>query len=146
MNRADDAERIFLSGGNCSQAVFTAFAGDLGIKEQDAMRIGCGFGGGMRMSETCGAVTGAIMALGVRYGNSDLTNLDGKKATYAKVEEFLAQFRKAHGTTCCRELLGCDVNTPEGYKLASEGGAQCMFKTKCPKFVRTAAQIVQALV
>ncbi len=145
MGKADEAVRIFLSGGNCSQAVFTVFASDLGIREQDAMRIGCGFGGGMRMAETCGAVTGAIMALGVRYGNTDLTKLDGKQVTYAKVEQFLAEFRKAHGTTCCRELLGCDVNTPEGYAQATAGGEQCMFRTRCPQFVRSAVEIAQTL-
>lgn len=146
MSTVDDAERIFLNGGNCSQAVCASLAAKVGLKQEDAMRIGCGFGGGMRMAETCGAVTGAIMALGARYGNADLANLDGKQVTYAKVQEFLTRFRKAHGTTCCRELLGVDVTTPEGFKQASEGGAQCMFKTKCPRFVRTAAEIAESLV
>jgi C_GCAxxG_C_C family probable redox protein len=63
MNEVDQAESLFRSGCACSQAVLGTYGPRLGLSETEALRVSAGFAGGMRMAETCGAVTGAIMVL-----------------------------------------------------------------------------------
>ena len=103
-----------------------------------------GFGGGLaRSGETCGAVTGAIMALGLRHcGIPAEADPLAKQRAYPPVQEFLARFRVRHGSIVCRELLGCDLGTAEGLQRAREQG---LFKSRCPDFVRTAGEILEEL-
>lgn len=142
--QANDALLMFRDGFNCSQIVFSRFAGQLGVPEDKAFMIASGFGAGMgRMSLTCGAVTGAFMALGLKHGYSSGENKESKESIYGIVREFAEQFRAVHGSIECRELVGFNISTPEGYKGAADKG---VFQALCPRFVQTAIEIVEKMV
>ncbi len=71
MTKPDDAAARFKEGFSCSQAVVSSFAGDLGLGNDTAYKIPCGFGAGIaRTGNTCGAVAGAVMVIGLKYGKA----------------------------------------------------------------------------
>ena len=136
MNPIEEAVQLFESGYVCSQAVFAAFSEDFGISKEHALKIGACFGSGMRKGEVCGACTGALMALGLKYGES-------KSKSNEICEEFLEEFEKENGSYICRDLLGCDIATPEGVKYARDNN---LFKELCPKMVESASKITKNLI
>jgi C_GCAxxG_C_C family probable redox protein len=143
MGKAQEAVVLHGRGCNCAQAVLCAFARELGLEEQAALRIATGFGGGMgRTGGTCGAVTGAYMVLGLARGMRDPQDKSRKDATYTLVREFADRFRQKQGTVECRELLGVDVGTPEGLKQAHE---QDLFSTRCNELIRDAVTVLQGV-
>lgn len=143
MNRCDTAEALFRQGYSCSQAVLAAFSEELGLDRESALKVAAGFGGGMgRMAETCGAVTGAVMVLGLRHGSTRADDKPSKEKTYERVREFVARFKALHGSVVCRELLGCDISTPSGSQQARD---QQLTTTLCPKFVRGAVEVLEKL-
>jgi C_GCAxxG_C_C family probable redox protein len=143
VNRVEQAVRMFEQEFSCSQSVFSAFADPADLSREAALRVASGFGGGLaRTGDTCGAVTGAIMALGLRHCGIPAEDPLAKQHAYPPVQEFLARFKAQHGSIVCRELLGCDLGTPEGLERAREQG---LFKSRCPAFVRTAAEILEDL-
>ncbi len=134
MNRIEKAEELFLSGCNCAQAVFAAFADEFGLDEELAKRVSCGLGGGVgRLREVCGAVTGAALVIGMRKGPD-------KAAAYPDVQDFCAKFKGECGSIVCRELLS-GVG-------ASEGGApeartsEYYRKRPCVELVKLAAALI----
>jgi C_GCAxxG_C_C family probable redox protein len=130
----------FTQDHNCAQSVLAAFAPSLGFPEEQALKLASLFGAGMaRRGRTCGAVTGGLMALGLKFGNLDP---EGKDAAYAVAREFMSQFEQRHGTLTCRELVGCDISIPEEREKARQAG---VFAQLCPRLVREAAEIVQGL-
>ena len=139
MDSINRAVELFGQGFVCSQAVFAAFSEQYGITEKQALQIGACFGGGMNKAEVCGACTGALMVLGMKYGQFDLNDLDSRAVEHAKAVQFLDEFKKRKGTYICRELLGCDISTEAGRVAAVENG---LFGKLCPEMVRTAAKIV----
>ena len=107
--KADLAEKYFKEGANCSQAVLAAFADELGITEEFAMRLASGFGGGMgRMREVCGAVSGMILVANILCGNGDKSDKKAKDAHYALIQKLAGKFREQNGSIICRELLGLE--------------------------------------
>ncbi len=140
VERVEESVRRFGEGCACSQAVFSAYCERFGIDAVTGMRIAAGFGGGMRMAETCGAVTGAIMALGLFTSGEDSGTPEGRAETNDAVKRFLQSFRGKHGSTCCRDLLGCDISTDEGRAYAQEND---LIRRRCPEFVRSAAQSLE---
>jgi len=140
MNQIDLALSRFAEGFNCSQAVLSAYAE--GMDEETALKIAAGFGGGLgRMAETCGAVTRAMMVLGLKFGAVS-PDREAKERVYAKIREFADRFKARNGSLLCRDLLGCDISTPEGYEVAKE---KRLVSTTCPKFVRDAAEILEEM-
>ena len=106
MEHAKEAERLFLEGYNCAQAVFCAFCDETGLSLEDAARLSSSFGGGMgRLREVCGTVSGALLALGMLRGYADPQDPELKKAHYKLVQEYARRFREENGTIICRELL-----------------------------------------
>ena len=106
MNHADRAHELFLEGYNCSQAVFCAFCDLTGLEIGIAARLASSFGGGMgRLREVCGAVSGALLALGMLRGYSDPQDPAAKAAHYRLVQEYARRFRERNGSIVCRELL-----------------------------------------
>jgi C_GCAxxG_C_C family probable redox protein len=142
MNEVDAAVERFKSGCACSQAVFGTYGPRYGIDEDLAMRTAAGFAGGMRISDTCGAVTGALMVLGLAHCTNQCRTADERKTAYAAVLKFLEEFKQRQGSLDCRDLLGCDISTPEGHKMAVE---QDLFRSKCVDLVRDAAQILERM-
>ena len=143
MSRVDLALSRFSEGFSCSQSVLSAFAPDLGLDLDSALRVAAAFGGGMgRTGRTCGAVTGALMALGLKYGATRGDDKATKERTYALAREFLARFEARHGVTDCSALLGADISTAEGYSEIREAGR---FKTTCPQVVAAAVEIAEQM-
>lgn len=135
MSKADQAEALFMSGRNCAQAVLGAFADGFGLDAETAAKVACGLGGGVgRLREVCGAVSGAAMALGLKYGSD-------KAVVYPKVQALAERFRAEAGSIVCRELLEgtqattggqSEARTPEYYR-----------KRPCVELVRLAARLLE---
>ena len=144
MKRSEKAKDLFLSGNNCSQSVLLSFAGDMDLPAEPAFRLAAGFGGGMgKLQNTCGAVTGAIMVMGLLQGNRSDNNEELKNGTYTLVKEFDRRFRESFGTTSCAELTGCDLNTPEGSEKFKR--EQVMEKV-CAACVGNAVELVESVI
>jgi C_GCAxxG_C_C family probable redox protein len=143
VNKSEWAEERFREGFNCAQAVFGAFAAAGGIDPENAMKIASGFGGGIaRRGETCGAVSGAVMALGLRYGKTRADDDTAKEKCYQSVGEFLEAFAARHGSTLCREILGVDISKPEGLREARK---RELFTSVCPRLVGDSVEILEGL-
>lgn len=139
MTPTEEAVELFSRGKNCSQAIFTAFTRDLGMDRETAMRLASAFGGGMGgTAGVCGALTGVVMALGLRFGTTGSKNPTAEK----KVRELFDRFSEKRKTLVCRELLDCDISTPGGMKQARR---EKLFKTVCPAIVEEAASITEDL-
>ena len=137
---AETAAIIFSQSFNCSQAVFLAFAPQFGLDKQTALKLASPFGGGVaRRGEVCGAVTGALLTLGLARGADQPA---GKEEIYRLSQEFMRRFEEKHATIICRELINCDLSTSAGYQAATE---KRVFTSICPGLVREAVEIVQAL-
>ncbi len=79
-DKAERAAELFQKGYNCSQSVIGAYAEELGVPEETALRMAAGFGGGIgRCGEACGALTGGVMVVGLRTGSAE-ANPIGKAA------------------------------------------------------------------
>lgn len=142
--KPEQAVNIFKEGSNCSQAVISVYAEELGLSQNMALKIAQGFGGGMgRMAQTCGAVTGAFIVLGLKYGNTDINDKEAKERIYGLVREFSHRFESRNSSIVCRELLGCDISTPKGVLAAKENG---LFTSVCPKMVRQAVEILNEMI
>lgn len=143
MNRSENAEDLFLSGYNCAQSVVLSFADDLKFSKELAQKMAAGFGGGMgKQQETCGAVTGAIMVLGLLKGEEVNNNDELKSASYGAVKDLTRDFVAEYKTTQCRELIGCDLNTPEGSAKFKD---EKIMENVCAGCVKKAVQIVETL-
>ena len=136
MNYVEEAVQLFEDGYMCSQAVLAVFCEEFGLSREQAFKISISFGSGMRKGEVCGACTGAIMALGLKYG-------ENKSKSDEMCVKFLDSFKKENGSYICRDLLDCDIRTEEGIKYAIDNN---LFKEICPKMVESAAKITQELI
>jgi len=131
----------FRKGYNCSQALLSTYAREVGMDKETALKVASAFGGGMGCcGGVCGAATGALMVLGLKHGNASAER--GQNKSYEKAKEFLSLFKKRNGSTLCRELLDCDISTAEGMERATK---ESLFTTVCPKVVKDAAEIVEGL-
>ncbi len=137
-SKADLVEERF-SEVNCAQTVFSLYAKDLGIDEEMALKISSGFGGGMACAETCGAVTGSYMVIGMRHRHA-VSGSEAKAATKLKVVEFNTKFTAEHGSLICKKLTGYDISKPAEAETAREIG---VFKNKCPMFIKTACNLLE---
>ncbi len=137
------AEKRHLQGFNCSQAVFSTLAEQLGFDPALALKIASPFGGGIgRTGETCGAVSGALMALGLHTGFSEPDPI-AKERVYARTREFLHRFEERHGALSCKTLIGIDISTSEGMQKARE---QQVFTTQCLTFIADAVEIAENMI
>ena len=142
MTHIEKAKALFEQKFHCSQAVFATFASELGITEKQALKVGACFGAGMCKGEVCGACTGALMALGLKYGQSEIEDLESRWKTNNITSEFLELFREENGSYLCKELLGCDLGTTEGIEYAK---AHNLFTEFCPTMVASATKITEQL-
>ena len=143
MTKAEDAVSIFRKGFNCSQSVLSAYAKDYGLTTIKAEKIAAGFGGGIgRMADTCGAVTGAIMIIGLKSGMSTKDPLKANEVTYDLVSEFVRKFKVRHKSILCRELLGYDISNRQTLLEVRKLG---LFRSVCPAYVKDAVDILEGL-
>ena len=114
-----------------------------GLDRETALRVAGAFGAGMaRTGETCGAVTGALMVIGLNYAKTRKGDDDSRERAYALAQEFMDAFRERNRSLLCRELLGVDVSSPEGVAAVRE---RDLFRTVCPTFVRDAGEILEEI-
>ncbi|MBN1179679.1 MAG: C_GCAxxG_C_C family protein [Anaerolineae bacterium] len=137
MNLAEQAVAFFEDDHNCAQSVLMAVGPQWGLDAALARRVAAPFGGGIvGQGRTCGAVTGALMAIGLRYGDAPTVEMEAAAAA------FLERFRARHTTTVCKELLRLDIGISDELEWAREEG---VFATRCTQFVRDAVEILGEL-
>ena len=141
---AEKAVKLFKEEGwNCAQAVCGAFTDLTGLDKRTAMLVSSSFGGGMgRMREVCGAVSGALMVLGVMCASDDSSDREAKAAHYALVQEFARRFRERSGSIICRELL---ANQADTNPVPEERTEKYYKKRPCALLVQDAAEITEEL-
>lgn len=142
MKHEEVATMLFEEKYHCSQAVLAAFAEEFDLNIKTALKLGGCFGGGMCKGEVCGACTGALMALGLKYGQCEIDDLENRAKANEVAVTFLEQFKAENGSYLCKELLGCDLSTPEGKAHALENK---LFTEFCPKIVMSAVRIAEKL-
>ncbi len=144
MSKADEAVTLFQHGFSCSQAVLSVFAQDFGLDRDLARRISQGFGAGIAYTDDiCGALSGAIMVIGLRYGRITAEDKTAKEKTYAVVGEFLKQFKQRNGSVECTRLLGYNLSDPQ---QVAEAKKNKVVMARCPAFVREAVELVEKLI
>lgn len=133
----------FIKGYDCSQVVLKHFADKLGISEDEANRVAAGFGGGMMLGSVCGAYTGALMALGLKYGHSNPDGLmQQKDVMLAKMGLLKEKFTEKFGTVECKELIGYDLSVPKELKSALDSGKLLEY---CPGLVEQVIQMTEEI-
>lgn len=140
--RQENAIACLNQGFNCAQSVLYTFAEEIGLNKDDALKIASGFGGGMRRGATCGAVTGAIMAIGSKYGHFIVGDTKAKEKAYRLTGELQERFEEIHGTIVCKELLGYDLSKEEDMKIVIEKG---LFNTICPMAIKDSISLLEEL-
>lgn len=125
---------------NCAQSVLLSYADELNLDEITTIKIASGFGGGMAMAETCGAVTGAYMVLGLKAHAEGKSIQEIKTETKTAVRKFNGLFITRHGSLKCKKLLGVNISTPEG---AAEANDKNLFDSICKVLVGSAAEILE---
>jgi len=138
------AAETFQNGFNCSQAVLSVFAEDFELTKDSCLRLASPFGSGIaRMQETCGAVTGALMAIGLKYGKGERGTEEDKAHTYKLSQQFIAAFKEQHQTICCLQLLDrLNINHPEEM---AEIKKRNLFQCNCSKYVQSAVEITESI-
>jgi len=128
MDNKDRALSFFREGYNCAQAVALTFTG----QDSDTAKAAAGFGGGMgRMQKTCGALTGAYILFGRRHGTAGLPSEEEKKKVYDLIRKLNMKFVERNGTDLCSDLLGEDINTPDGKSAIKSKGLTAKVCEKC---------------
>lgn len=134
---------MFKKRFNCSQSVLSVYAEETGLDRETTLKLACGFGGGIAgMGETCGAVTGALMAIGLKFGATLPGDSPAKLQTFELIGRFAEEFKTRHGSLLCKDLLGFDMSTPEGKEIARQKGSFDI----CPNLVKSAVQILEETV
>jgi C_GCAxxG_C_C family probable redox protein len=140
---ADAAVTLFLEGFNCAQSVLVSRGVSMGLPRRWGVAVAQAFGGGMgRTGGFCGALSGALMTIGLQHSSEDPKNAAAKMKAYELAQKLLEAFRQKHGSLLCRELTGCDLMTAEGQKRFKD---QDIHRTRCTTFVRDAVEIVEKL-
>jgi len=132
MTRNEIAIEEFKKGFNCAQSVLSAFTDDLKIDKDMALKISAGFGSGMgRLQGTCGAVTGAFMAIGAFISNKYENNSDRKAKSIEMIQSYNEKFIALHKTSDCKDLLGCNLRTPEGQAFFKDNNLSEKICVRC---------------
>jgi C_GCAxxG_C_C family probable redox protein len=142
--RSEAALDSFSKGITCSASVFSAFSGEMGLDEETARKIACGFGAGIsRTGKICGAVSGAIMVIGLKHGKAVPGDDAGATdRTRALTRRFIREFEEVHGSVNCTELLGYNLSISDEYEEAAKTN---LFRTACFAYVRDAVEILERI-
>jgi C_GCAxxG_C_C family probable redox protein len=142
--KAEQAADCFKSGFNCAQAVFSTYSERFGINKTDALKISCALGAGMgRKQEVCGAVTGAFLLIGCKFGKTILEDNASTDKTYKLVRDLSDRFTAKHGSILCRELIQCKLLTAEGQQFFKENNYK---ELRCARYVHDSAEIAEKII
>lgn len=139
----EEIVRYFKGGIDCSQVVFMQWAEELGYDKEEGARMMAAFGGGTFRGDTCGAVSGAMMVIGLKYGHYQIGDRETKAKLMAKVAEFQKKFTERCDSTICRELCGYDFSKEGDLDKAFASGK--LFEL-CPKFVINALAVLDEII
>ena len=144
MDKSERAAGYMKIGYNCSQAIVKTYAEDVGLNEEEIVKMASVLGGGIgRTGHVCGAVSGAALIIGAKFGSTDNTKLESKDKAYQKGRELFKRFTAENKSILCSEILGYDISSKEGLMQARQSG---VFIQKCPGFVSSAARILEAII
>jgi len=143
MNKKEQVVNTYAQGFNCAQSVLSVFSEEFGISKTSALKIGSAFGGGYaQQGKICGAITGALMVLSLKYPRLDPEIDEQKERINNLSADFISEFQQRNSNfTYCRDLLECDVSTEEGRLFAKEND----LRKKCEKYVRDAIEILEKM-
>ena len=142
MSKVETVIQSFNNGNNCSQAILSAYCESLGLDLLTAQGLACPFGSCMaRTVKTCGAVTGALMLIGLKYGKSLPEDKGSKEQCYQMAQEFIARFTEIHSSVYCCDLIN-DFPVPEGQQSVKDHN---LLDRLCPIFLRDACQLLEVL-
>jgi len=143
--QSERAVELFSRSYNCAQSVYAASAAGAGLSEAQRLALAAPFGGGIaRQGEVCGALTGALLALGEAAGEAMAADpVAGRNALYERARQLTEAFRAAHGAILCRELTGCALDTEAGQRAFKERG---LHQNLCAGLVAFAAERAGMLV
>jgi len=143
MNNVEIAVDLFSKGFVCSQAILASYSEKFGLNKELALKLATPFGGGIaRKGEICGAVNGAIMVMGLKFGVMMADDRTSRENCYRMINTFINKFESKHNSIICRELLGLDISDPKEYELIREKN---LFTTLCPQLVKSAAELLKEL-
>jgi C_GCAxxG_C_C family probable redox protein len=143
MTLEDEARALFAEHYNCAQSVFVPLARRLEMDPDLAFRIATPFGGGIsHTGQVCGAVSGALMAIGLARG---ITTVDREKkyACYHLAQSFLQTFESLHDDVTCPALIGFQIGVPSELAQAKRAN---VFHDLCPVYVADAVRIASGLI
>ncbi len=143
MTHREKALQIMAERANCAQSVLGAFADELGLSEEQAMGVSFCFFSGMRKADVCGAVTGALMVIGMKYGQKKAGDTETRLRAARIEDDFMKRFAEANGSFVCRDLLGVDISVPEKAEYARSQG---LFRDLCPRMVASAVEILEQII
>jgi C_GCAxxG_C_C family probable redox protein len=139
----DKALTHFKEGYACSETILLSFADSNNIKSEIIPKIASGFGGGIaRTGSVCGALTGAIMAIGLKYGRSNANDKEAYELCLKKSSKCCKKFEKEFGSIFCFDLIDCDLSTSKGRHNYRKWGLK---EEKCSNYVKRAMEIVLSL-
>ena len=143
MTHKEKANELLQQGYHCSQALFGAFANDLGMDLKTAFKISTCFGGGMRQGGTCGCITAAMLVLGMTLGFYDAQDKEQEIYGNKKTDEFVKRFsQKMDGDVSCRDILGKDISKPEGLAAIRKEG---LILKKCPRAINISIELLEEM-
>lgn len=144
MDAIENAVQMFEEGHSCSQAILASFAPRYDLDRVTALKLAGPFGGGLgRQGLNCGAISGALMVIGLHGGRTDPEDDETRDRNDALVVEFMDRYRNQHGAIMCNELTGVDMSNPVARAVGKEDG---VYDRVCPNLVRFAATLVQELI
>lgn len=136
--KGDQARELFFQGYNCSQCVAGAFSEETGLDRDLLLRLSVGLGGGVgRLREVCGAFGGAVLVLGLLYGEASPAS---KMTVYPIVQQLAARYKAENGSIVCKELLG--LEKPESSPVPEARTPEYYKKRPCPSLVARAADLL----
>ncbi len=140
----EQAVAFYQQGYTCTQSILASFGRRYDLQQDLAFRLGEPFGAGTSCTgDMCGAVTGAILVLGLQYGSALSSDDTARLYTYQRVHDLIRCFQGIHGSIQCTDLLGYNLSDPEQFQTVCEKG---LFNQLCPIFVHDAAQILTDLI
>lgn len=141
--KSENAVQCFTDGFNCAQAVLSSFSDEYSCPKELALKISGAFGSGMgQLGETCGAVTGALMVIGLKYGKFISTDTASKDRTYACVKFYSDNFKSRFGSIKCHDLIKYNLSNPDELLEARKAG---VFKSICPALIKGSVEILEPL-
>lgn len=140
--KSEMAQELFDSGFNCSQSVVAVFCEKYGVSQEVALKMSSGFGGGVRFGEICGAASGAVLVIGLKYGQYKAEDKEAKSNCNLETVNFLNEFRNRNKSIVCRDILGYDISITYGMEQAQ---AKNLFKTVCVDMVISAVNILEGM-